>query len=202
MAKQSKPAQEMFDDVEEDFMFDAPDEDELLDQVAGMFEGEDESEQEPVPEETEVEGDILEVNGIKCPYSEAELLPIFDSLMFNDTYSERIEVVPGRMWMTFRSRTAEENNKILVMIDKKKFTSIVTLANHQSLLTLAHAITHIAAVDASGKTFNMDLSGHSEKERYEMLSSKPSPVIEAASHALGKFDEKMGWAMRMGLKSF
>ena len=192
-----------FDALPEDTFFD--EESKVLDAMAGLFEEEYTTQNEPeqAAEDTkENKPEELVVGGVKCPYTEAELLPIFDSLMFQDEYVERIEVVPNRLWMTFRSRTAEENNGILVMIDKRQFTSIVTLSNHQALLTLAHAVVAFSATDKTGKALEMDLSKQTSKERYELLSSKPSAIIEAASNALAKFDEKMGWALRMGLKSF
>src|SRR5690606_29082892 len=125
-------------------------------------------------------------------YSKEELLAIFDTLMFENEYSEPVKVGKGCM-VTFRTMTAGESNEVTKMIDSMEFNTILAVQNFTNVLNLSDAIK-----EYNGK----DISSLQKSERYEFVKKLPEFVIAALSRKHFEFNSKVVEAVREGEKNF
>ena len=121
-----------------------------------------------------------------------EMLAIVDAIMFEGEYSE---VIPfgKRYKVTFKSRTAGEDNEISQRLDGRVFNTIISYQNQSSLLTMAYSL-----VDLNGVNYR-DMS---IKERYAKVAELPSPLVIVLSELMSKFDQKVLEAMEFGKANF
>lgn len=121
-----------------------------------------------------------------------EFLAIVDAIMFEGEYSE---VFPfgSKYKVTFRSRTAGEDNEISQKLDGRVFNTIISYQNQSSLLTMAYSL-----IDLNGTDYrDMKVS-----ERYKVVAALPSPLVIVLSELMGKFDQKVLEAMEYGKENF
>lgn len=153
---------------------------------------------EPPKEEPKVEPGVE----VKPLYSKEKLLAIFDALMFNkDGYEEEMEVVKGRLYATFRTRSTDVSNRINLAIDRQKFSSMLTLQNHQVLMTLSYALKEYTAINRDGKRTVRKMPD-SPAQAYDALKVLPEAAIEAISRGLTEFDLMVRAAVAEGEASF
>lgn len=121
-----------------------------------------------------------------------EMLAIVDAIMFEGEYSE---VIPfgKRYKVTFKSRTAGEDNEISQRLDGRVFNTIISYQNQSSLLTMAYSL-----VDLNGTNFR-DMA---VKDRYQKVAELPSPLVIVLSELMSKFDQKVLEAMEFGKANF
>ena len=121
-----------------------------------------------------------------------EMLAIVDAIMFEGEYSE---VIPfgKRYKVTFKSRTAGEDNEISQKLDGRVFNTILSYQNQSALLTMAYSL-----IDLNGVNYR-DMS---IKERYQKVAELPSPLVIVLSELMGKFDQKVLEAMEYGKANF
>ena len=121
-----------------------------------------------------------------------EILEIVDEIMFEVEYSEVIQFCK-RYKVTFKSRTAGEDNEISQRLDGRVFNTIISYQNQSSLLTMAYSL-----VDLNGVNYR-DMS---IKERYQKVAELPSPLVIVLSELMSKFDQKVLEAMEFGKANF
>ncbi len=121
-----------------------------------------------------------------------EMLAIVDAIMFEGEYSE---VFPfGRKYkVTFRSRTAGEDNEIAQKLDGRVFNTMISYQNQSALLTMAYSL-----MDLNGTNYR-DMK---VQERYKVVSELPSPLVIVLSELMSKFDQKVLQAMEYGKANF
>lgn len=150
--------------------------------------------EEDTPKEQEAEAPAEEASKEKEYTQEQkdEMLAIVDAIMFEGEYSE---VIPfgKRYKVTFKSRTAGEDNEISQRLDGRVFNTIISYQNQSSLLTMAYSL-----VDLNGVNYR-DMS---IKERYQKVAELPSPLVIVLSELMSKFDQKVLEAMEFGKANF
>lgn len=150
---------------------------------------------EVMPEEPETPKESEPVVPEKKEYTQAEkdeMLAIVDAIMFEGEYSE---VFPfGRKYkVTFKSRTAGEDNEISQKLDGRVFNTMISYQNQSSLLTMAYSL-----VDLNGTSYrDMKIA-----ERYRVVADLPSPLVIILSELMSKFDQKVLKAMEFGKENF
>lgn len=156
--------------------------------VAEMFQ---EAEPAPVVEEKPAEVPVEKPKELSQEQKD-EFLAIMDAIMFEGEYSE---VFPfgGKYKVTFKSRTAGEDNEISQKLDGRVFNTMISYQNQSSLLTMAYSL-----IDLNGK----DYRGMSIKDRYEVVAGLPSPLVIVLSELMSKFDQKVLEAMEYGKANF
>lgn len=124
-------------------------------------------------------------------YSQAELLAIFDKLIFEGEFQEEFK---GRgMKLTLRSRSGDDAIKISRAVDSFEGKSFMTVQTYANILTLTHSL-----VSFNGKSFDKkDTSG-----KYKFLLTLPDPILAVLMDKLKEFDEKIGLAIGEGRKNF
>lgn len=127
-------------------------------------------------------------------YSKEELLALFDTLMFDGVYTEVLTVSEGKLTAMYRTRTASESNYINVAVDRQQYSTIVTLQNHQALMTLSYALKEYTVTNSQGKTLTKTLP-EKPAEAYESLSSLPEAMVEALCRSMTIFDDKVRMAL-------
>lgn len=125
-------------------------------------------------------------------YDPAELLRIFDEIIFSGEYEEEV-VVKGRLRVGFRTRAAGEIEEISKFVDGTQANLIATLNEKRSLLNLQYALTFYQSKDL--KTLKVE-------DKSKFIRSLPGPVIGALLGALQKFDEKVYEACKEGEENF
>lgn len=161
--------------------------------AAEMF-AEDQKE-EDTPKEQEAEAPAAPEAAKEKEYTQEqkdEMLAIVDAIMFEGEYSE---VIPfgKRYKVTFKSRTAGEDNEISQRLDGRVFNTIISYQNQSSLLTMAYSL-----VDLNGVNYR-DMP---VKERYQKVAELPSPLVIVLSELMSKFDQKVLEAMEFGKANF
>lgn len=121
-----------------------------------------------------------------------EMLAIVDAIMFEGEYSE---VIPfGRKYkVTFRSRTAGEDNEISQKLDGRVFNTMISYQNQSSLLTMAYSLKNLNGTDYA----DMKVS-----ERYKVVAGLPSALVIVLSGLMAEFDRKVLEAMEYGKENF
>lgn len=135
------------------------------------------------PTEEEVEEDQKYKN---------ELLAIYDAVMFEDKYEERVSL--GRKYYAiFITRPAESDALVSRQIDNMDFKTVHAMRTHSAILTLSHSL-----VELNGK----DLRDMEAKDRYDLVKGKSTHLIEMLSRHLIDFDQKVREAMEYGEANF
>lgn len=129
---------------------------------------------------------------VEPKYSEAELLQIFDTMLFEGSYSESI-TIRGRLKISFRTRTADEMQKVTHEIDGTSAVLMATVVERRNLLNLYYALTHY-----QGK----DISRLSYEDRVTYINKLPAPVVGMMMVALFNFDSKVAEATKEGEENF
>lgn len=120
------------------------------------------------------------------------MLNIFDTLLFEGKYEERVQV--GRKYhAVFQTRSAAEDLTISSRLDAMKFETLLAYQNQSSLLTLAYSLA-----EWNGE----DYRDMKVKDRYKVVSDLPSQTVVVLSDALGKFDAKVMAAVQYGQENF
>lgn len=125
-------------------------------------------------------------------YSEAELLQIFDTMLFEGSYSESI-TIRGRLKVSFRTRTAEEMQKVTHEIDGTSAVLMATVVEHRNLLNLYYALTTYQGKDISRLSYD---------DRVSYINKLPAPVVGMMMVALFNFDSKVAEATKEGEENF
>lgn len=125
-------------------------------------------------------------------YDEGQLLAIFDDLIFQDGYSEELNI-RGRFPVTLRTRTGEEYEKIASELDKVEIKTMLAYENMASMLNLCFAVSVY-----NGK--NLDRLDF--EERLKIIKKLPSPILSLLSSELHKFDRKVEAACKVGKENF
>ena len=128
----------------------------------------------------------------KPKYSQEELLQVFDELIFNGTYSEKV-LVKGKLQVTFRTRTADELETISMELDATKANLVSTIVEKRSTLNLYYALSSY-----QGK----NLSGMKIEEKSKFLKSLAAPIIGMLMVELSNFDDKVWQATKEGEQNF
>jgi hypothetical protein len=129
----------------------------------------------------------------KPKYSKEELIQIFDEMIFQGSYSEKVELRGGKLKVVFRTRTAEESENISKVIDTTTANLVATIVEKRQLINLHYAIESYQGTD---------LSGLKVEEKAKFINKLPGPVVGALMIALGKFDEKVFEATKEGEENF
>lgn len=129
---------------------------------------------------------------VKPEYSEEELLVIFDEIIFSNEYTESVKI-KGKLNVSFKTRTADQINKITNKLDTTPANFISTVNERRSLLNLHHAL-----VSYQGK----DISKAKIEDKEKFISTLPAPIIGALLVALEKFDKKVYAACEVGEENF
>jgi hypothetical protein len=148
------------------------------------------SKKDSTPEATEVDKDAEEK--VKLKWTPEELLAIFDDIIFSGEYSEVMDI-RGKLKVRFRTRSAEEVEKISQIIDGTTATLVATLNEKRSLLNLHYALTMYAGTD---------LSTVKHEEKVKFINKLPAPVVGALINCLFKFDDKIYAACKEGEENF
>lgn len=153
---------------------------------------------EPIPEpeidlkeDTPVEDSTKDEK--KSPYDEAELLEIFDNIIFSGEYSETVDLRGGKLSVTFTTRTGEQTQEIQRILDRSGLNMITTMEQERSLLNLEASLA-----DFNGKNLSM----LKPEDKSKFIRGLPAPVIAAVSVALQKFDSKVIAACNEGAENF
>lgn len=128
----------------------------------------------------------------KPKYDSAELLQIFDTMLFEGSYSEST-TIKGRLKVSFRTRTADEMQKITHDIDGTTAVLMATIVERRNLLNLYYALTHYQG---------QDLTGLSYENKVSYVNKLPAPVVGMLMVALYKFDSKVSSATEEGEENF
>lgn len=149
----------------------------------------DKSATKAVKEETKSE---TAAEAKKAEFDKAELLAIFDEMIFSGEYTEDI-TIKGKLKVTFRARSANDITAISRELDSSQFSLMSTVNEQRAFLNLIYSM-----ISYSGKNYEkVDIA-----ERRKMIGQLPAVVIGALSEALVKFDQKMDAACREGEANF
>jgi hypothetical protein len=130
--------------------------------------------------------------GAKSKWSKEDLLKVFDDLMFAGEYSEEV-LIKGRLKVTFRTRTAEEQVDISKFLDQSQFNLILTVQEHRALYNLRASL-----INYNGR----DLSHVDAEEKMKFINKLNIQVVSAVSDALAQFDAKVEAACREAEENF
>lgn len=136
--------------------------------------------------------EVIKETPPKPEYDENELLAIFDEIIFSGEYSEQVKI-KGKLNVTFKTRTADQVNKITSKLDSTPANFISTVNERRSLLNL-----HYALISYQGK----DISQAKPEDREKFINTLPAPVIGALLVSLDKFDRKVYKACEVGEENF
>lgn len=131
-----------------------------------------------------------EVESVK--YDSAELMAIFDELLFSGEYTEDV-LIKGKLPVRFRTRTSEEVDKMTREIDSLGANLYSTVEQKRSLLNMQYAL-----MQYQGK----DLSTAKLAEKAEFISKLPAMIVFLMVNALAKFDDKVFQASKEGEENF
>ena len=128
----------------------------------------------------------------KSKYDPKELATIFDSIIFEGSYTESVKI-KGRLDVTFKSRSAGEVSAISKELDTKSFNLLATLQEQRAILNLSYSL-----VGYNGR----DLSGQKPEDRKSFVEKLPASIVASLSEALLKFDLKVDEACKEGEENF
>jgi hypothetical protein len=128
----------------------------------------------------------------KPKYTQAELLQVFDDLMFSGSYTESYNI-RGKLKVAFKTRTAEEMNAITRQIDDTSAVLMATLVERRNLLNLYYAL-----VSYQGK----DLSVMKIEDKTSFVNKLAAPIVGMLMVELYKFDTKVDEATKEGEANF
>ena len=125
-------------------------------------------------------------------YTEAELLQIFDTMLFEGSYSESV-TIRNRLKISFRTRTASEMQKVTQEIDGTSAVLMATVVERRNLLNLYYALTHYQGQDIGRLSYD---------DRVNYINKLPAPVVGMMMVALFTFDSKVAEATKEGEENF
>lgn len=163
-------------------------EDSLEDVLARVDrETKEESEPEAEAEQTEKPKEAEE----KPKYTKAELLAVYDTLVFEGTYTE---VYRSRgINVEYRTRSGDDVVRLNQYLDAYQAKSMASLQTYSNMLTLAASLKSF-----NGKEFKPgDIRG-----TFEYLKTQPDAVNTVLLMNLSEFDMKIGMAIEEGRKNF
>lgn len=150
-----------------------------------------EPEKLPVEKEVETETETKIDDGMPT-YSDEELEAVFDSILFEGSYSEEISV-GGKVKALIRTRTGEDARAIMMILDSSRVTMGLTMESLRSLYNLGYSLM----------AFNgQDLSGMKIEDRIKRIEKLPSAVLGALIRKLVMFDLKVEAAVSHGEANF
>jgi hypothetical protein len=145
----------------------------------------------------EVKAPDTEAPGAEAPakpkYDKAELLAIFDEMIFSGEYTEEVSLRGGKLKVVFKTRSAEDTTTITRELDGKNFALISTLQEQRALKNLAYSLVMYA-----GK----DIKDMSVEDKAKFIGRLPEVIVGILSEALGKFDSKTYAACQEGEANF
>ena len=125
-------------------------------------------------------------------YSDEELEAVFDSILFEGSYSEEISV-GGKVKALIRTRTGEDARAIMMTLDASRVSMGLTMESLRSLYNLGYSLM----------SFNgQDLSGMKIEDRIKRIEKLPSAVLGALIRKLVMFDLKVEAAVSHGEANF
>lgn len=142
--------------------------------------------------EPDIKEEKMETSAPESKYDQAELLAIFDEVIFTGEYSEEA-LIKGKLRVTFRTRSAGEIEEITRAVDTTQANLVTTLNEKRSILNLQYALTHYQGKDLKSMTI---------ADRAKFIKSLPGPIIGSLFLALQKFDEKVYAACQEGEENF
>lgn len=129
----------------------------------------------------------------KAPeFDKAELLNIFDTIMFEGMYSETMKI-KGRMEVTFRSLSAKDISNISSELDSKSINLVSTLQELRSLLYLYAGLTSY-----NGR----DISALNKDQKEDFIGKLPAAIVSTISAAQFAFNRKVDAACQEGEENF
>lgn len=132
-------------------------------------------------------------------FTKEELLAVFDQILFEGEYRERL-AIRGKLPFTLKSRTAGEAGAISRILDKTGFQMMATIEQHAALFNLAHSLVEYNNEDLSempAVNNNPDIMS-----RYDFIQKLPGTVVSALYMELSKFDRKVQLASIEGSENF
>jgi hypothetical protein len=121
----------------------------------------------------------------------AEQLVIFDALMTRGVYEASSKF--GKSKVTWRTRTAQEQEAIYRMVDNEGFSTPVAAGAAFRKLNVVFSL-----VNFQGKEAPKDL-----RERLGMVNALAGPILNALEGSLSKFDDTVAKAVEeVGLENF
>lgn len=160
--------------------------------MSGGFEfpkGEQAAEEEVVKETSEPSINQIET-GLK--FDDAELESIYDSIMFEGSYSEEVSI-GKRVRVTFRTRTGKEAREVIMRLDKLGLNMGLTVESIRGLYSLAQSVLSINGQDLSGDKFEV---------KVEKLEELPTQLIARLLAEFSKFELKVAAAISHGDENF
>ena len=166
------------------------------DQTAALFDDQEPSKpkekEADKPAELALKEDATEAPEGPTEAEKMEMLDIFDTLLFEGKYEERVQI--GKKYHAVsQTRSAAEDLTISSRLDAMKFETLLAYQNQSSLLTLAYSLA-----EWNGE----DYRELKVKDRYQVVSALPSQTVVVLSDALGKFDAKVMAAVQYGQENF
>jgi hypothetical protein len=125
-------------------------------------------------------------------YSKEELLRVFDEIIFSEEYSEEY-LIRGRIPVSFRTRTAEDINKIQRAIDSAGLNLISSVETMRSIMNLQYSLAAYNKVDLTGMKF---------EDRTKIIEKLPGPIVGVLINLMARFDRKVALACEEGEKNF
>jgi hypothetical protein len=125
-------------------------------------------------------------------YSKEELLRVFDEIIFSDEYSEEF-LIRGRIPVTFKTRTAEDINRIQKAIDSAGLNLISSVETMRSIMNLQYSLVSYNKADMTGMKI---------EEKTKIIEKLPGPIVGVLINLMAKFDRKVALACEEGEKNF
>jgi hypothetical protein len=125
-------------------------------------------------------------------YPDEELLRVFDEIIFSGEYLETFDI-KGRIKVTFKTRTAEDINKIQKIIDSSNMNLISSVETLRSFLNLQYSLVEY---------HKHDLSTLKYEEKSKFIENLAGPIVGMLLTMLAKFDHKVAKACEFGEKNF
>lgn len=121
-----------------------------------------------------------------------EYMVIFDSMMFEGKYEERISL--GKNYhIVLQTRTAEQDMKVTTKLDSMEINTMHAYSNMQALFTIPYALAEINSLDLRQLNY---------QEAFEKIKMIPSVVLMTISGKLQDFDIKVRSALTYGTENF
>ncbi len=149
-------------------------------------------EQEVTKTEAAAEPSVPQLETGLPRWTDEQLEEVFDSLMFEGSYNEEIQV-NRKLKVIFRTRSGEQARDVMMRLDNSKINMGLTVEGLRSLFNLAHSLV----------VFNgNDLSQMKIDARLKRIEELPSAVIGTLIAKLVEFDIKVEQAVRHGEENF
>lgn len=133
-----------------------------------------------------------EVEAPKEPANKAELLTIYDAIMFEDKF-EKAYPLGTKYSAVFSSRVAENDISIARQLDVLKFDTMHAMQTMTAILTLSHGL-----IELNGK----DLREMTPTERYDYIRNRPTQLVGVLAAKQIEFDSLVSEALEYGSENF